>query len=46
MADESVSESSEYINNMDQMIEDQKRQTDENEQQMKKYKQPVSASIT
>jgi hypothetical protein len=36
-SDDSVS--SEYTNNMDQMIEDLKRQIDENEQQMKKYKQ-------
>ncbi len=30
---------SEYIYNMDQMIEDLKRQIDENEQQIKKHKQ-------
>ncbi len=37
--------SSEYINNMDQMIEDLKRQIDENKQQIKKYEQQVAASI-
>jgi hypothetical protein len=42
-SDDSVS--SEYINNMDQMIEDLKRQIDKNEQQIKKHKQEVAASI-
>ncbi len=42
-SDDSVS--SEYINNMDQMIEDLKRQLDENEQEMKMLKQQVAASI-
>ncbi len=37
--------SSEDINTMDQMIEDLKRQIDEKEQQMKKYKHLVAASI-
>jgi hypothetical protein len=37
--------SSDYINNMDQLIEDLKRQIDENEQQIKEYKQQVAALI-
>ncbi len=36
---------SEYINNMDQMIEDLKRQIEVNEQQIKMHKQQVAASI-
>ena len=43
LSDDSVS--SEYINNMDQMIEDLDRQIDENEQQIKKHQQKVPASI-
>jgi hypothetical protein len=35
--------SSEYINNMDQMMEDLNLQIHQNEQQMKKYKQQVAA---
>ncbi len=42
-SDDSVS--SEYINNMDQMIEDLKRQIDENEPEMKMHTQQVAASI-
>ncbi len=42
-SDDSVS--SEYINNMDQMIEDLKCQMDENEQEIKMHKQQVAASI-
>ncbi len=42
-SDDSVS--SDYINNMDQMKEDLKRQVDENEQQIKEHKQQVAASI-
>jgi hypothetical protein len=42
-SDDSVS--SEYINNMDQMIEDLKRQIDENEQEMKMLGQQGAASI-
>jgi hypothetical protein len=41
-SDDSVS--SEYINNIDQMIEDLKRQIDEDEQQITKHKQQVAAS--
>ncbi len=37
--------SSEYINNMDQMIENLNLQIHENEQQMRKYKQQVAALI-
>ncbi len=37
--------SSEYINNMDHMIEDLKRQIDESAQEMKMHKQQVAASI-
>ena len=42
-SDDSVS--SEYINNMDQMIEDLKRQIDEKEQGMKMLRQQGAASI-
>ena len=42
-SDDSVS--SEYINNMDQKIEDLKRQIDENEQEMKMLRQQGAASI-
>jgi hypothetical protein len=42
-SDDSVS--SEYINNMDQMIEDLKRQIDESEQDMKMLRQQGAASI-
>jgi hypothetical protein len=42
-SDDSVS--SEYINNIDQMIEDLERQIDENEQEIKMHKQQVAASI-
>ncbi len=42
-SDDSVS--SEYTNNMDQEIEDLKRQIDENEQEIKMRKQQVAASI-
>ncbi len=42
-SDDSVS--SEYINNMDQKIEDLKRQIDENEQEMKMLKQQGAVSI-
>jgi hypothetical protein len=42
-SDDSVS--SEYINNMDQMIEDLKRQIDENEQEIKMLGQQGAASI-
>jgi hypothetical protein len=42
-SDDSVS--SEYINNMDQMIDGLKRKIDENEKQIKMHKQQVAASI-
>ncbi len=42
-SDDSVS--SEYINNMDQRIEELKRQIDENEQEMKIFRQQGAASI-
>jgi hypothetical protein len=42
-SDDSVS--SEYINNMDQMIEDLKRRIDEKEQEMKMLKQQGADSI-
>ncbi len=37
--------SSEFINNMDQMIEDLERQTDENEQLIQKHTPRIAASI-
>jgi hypothetical protein len=37
--------SSEYINNMDQKIEDLKRQINENEQELKMLRQQGAASI-
>jgi hypothetical protein len=43
-SDDSVS--SEYINNMDQKIEDLKRQIDENEQEIKMPRQQGAASMT
>jgi hypothetical protein len=42
-SDDSVS--SEYINNMDQKIEDLKRQIEEKEQEMKMLRQQGAASI-
>jgi hypothetical protein len=42
-SDDSVS--SEYIKTMDEMIEDLKRQIDENEQDIKNHKQQVDALI-
>ncbi len=44
-SDDSHGVLSEYINNMDQMIEDLKRQTDKNEQDLKMHTQQVAALI-